>query len=160
LFRAVALEHLHVAGVGRRAIEDLRREDDPSHDLAERRVLEVREPGPALALRQEEVPEPGRLGLGLERLHAGRRHPAVRGLLDVPVVVALDRVDVLLHEGEEALAEIAGARARLGDHGVFSFSRSRAARVRSARARTSAWSWAKSKATGAMAGRAPAFASS
>src|SRR2546422_4743750 len=34
------------------------RDGRPAHDLAERRVLEIREPGAALALGQEEVPEP------------------------------------------------------------------------------------------------------
>ena len=44
--RAVADEHLHVAGVGRRAVEDLGRERRRApHDLAERRVLEVGQPG-------------------------------------------------------------------------------------------------------------------
>ena len=40
---AVARQHLHVAGVGRRAVEDLWRQVRPAHDLAQRGVLEVAE---------------------------------------------------------------------------------------------------------------------
>src|SRR5207245_10058555 len=69
LGRAVALEHLHVAGVGRRAVESLRRERRTAHDLAERRVLEVREPGTAPALREKEVPEAALARLCLQLLH-------------------------------------------------------------------------------------------
>ena len=43
LARAVALQHLHVAGVGRRAVEHLRSPDDPAHHFREGRVFQVRQ---------------------------------------------------------------------------------------------------------------------
>ena len=46
LRRAVADQHFHVAGVGRRAVEDLGGERRPAHDLAERRVLALVSPAP------------------------------------------------------------------------------------------------------------------
>ena len=39
--RPVARQHLHVAGVRRRAVEDLGRHERAAHDLAQRRVLEI-----------------------------------------------------------------------------------------------------------------------
>ena len=45
LHRAVSDQHFHVAGVRRRAIEHLRRPGRAAHDLAERRVFEVGQPG-------------------------------------------------------------------------------------------------------------------
>ena len=57
---AVALQGLHVAGVGRRAVEDLARPRHAAHHLAQRRVVEVRDAALALVrVRQEHVPQPG-----------------------------------------------------------------------------------------------------
>src|SRR5207249_7029513 len=78
LGRAVALEHLPVAGVGRRAVEGLRRDRRATHDLAERRVLEVPEPGAALALGEEQVPEAALARLRLQLLHERGDLPARR----------------------------------------------------------------------------------
>ena len=39
--RAVLRQHLHVAGIGRRAVEDLGRPQHPAHDLLDRCVLQV-----------------------------------------------------------------------------------------------------------------------
>ena len=62
LGRAVPGEHFHVAGVGRRAVEHLRREVGTTHHLAQRCVLQVRQPGAVLAVGEEQVPQPGRPG--------------------------------------------------------------------------------------------------
>src|SRR5256885_1696091 len=53
LGRAVPLQDLHVAGVGRRAVEHFRRDRRAAHDLAEGRVLRVGEPRAALALGEK-----------------------------------------------------------------------------------------------------------
>ena len=58
LLGAEARQQLHVAGVGRRAVEDLGREERAAaHDLAQRRVLHVRQAGAALVVGEEEVPQ-------------------------------------------------------------------------------------------------------
>jgi hypothetical protein len=84
---AVALQHLHVAGVGGVAVEDLGRQQRAAHDLAQMAVFDIAEPGAAVGFGQEEVPQPGLARLRLQ-------------LLD-------DRVDL---EGAQllGLAEIAG----------------------------------------------------
>jgi hypothetical protein len=61
-FGAVAREHLHVASVRRRAIEEFRREMRASHDFAQRRVFEISQAGAVVAFRKEQIPK--RLGLG------------------------------------------------------------------------------------------------
>src|SRR2546426_12456860 len=96
--RAVALEHLHVAGVGRRAVEDLRRDRRAAHDLAERRVLEIGQPGAALALRQEEIPEGALARLRLELLHDRGDLPASRSRVELLLEDLLVRVDVRSEE--------------------------------------------------------------
>src|ERR1700736_5607736 len=66
LFRgAEAVEDLHVPGIRRRAVEDLRGPWDLAHDFAERCVLEVGEPGTEVGLGKEEVPQPRGPGPGL-----------------------------------------------------------------------------------------------
>jgi hypothetical protein len=75
LVAAVADEHLRVARVVSAAVEDLRREEAPAHDLGERGVVPIVEPGAVLAVGQKQVPQTGGLRLGLELLHDGRmRH--------------------------------------------------------------------------------------
>src|SRR2546426_3624502 len=100
---AVALEHLHVAGVGLRAVEALRRDRRAAHDLAERRVLEIGQPGATLALRQEEIPEGALARLRLELLHDRGHLPASRPRAELVVEDLLVRVDVLVHEIAELL---------------------------------------------------------
>ena len=55
--RPEAGQDLHVAGVGGAAVGGLGEQRDASHDLAQRRVLEVSQSGAVFALRQEQVPE-------------------------------------------------------------------------------------------------------
>ena len=104
LRRTVLKERLHVAGIGRRAIEDFRRPFDAPHDLAERRVLEVGEHA-AVRLRPPEVPQPRRARLRFQLLDDRYHFPAlVAARMRVPLVLV--RVDVLLHERADALAEL------------------------------------------------------
>ncbi len=99
---AVALDGLHVAGVGRGAVEDLRREADPAHHLAQGGVLEIREAGSAVAVGQEQIPEPRLPGLRLQLLHQGRRLPAIGERFVLGVVGLLVGIDVLVHELAQA----------------------------------------------------------
>ena len=119
LGRAVAGEHFHVAGVGRRAVEHLRRDiGDAAHDLAERRVFEVGQAGAVLALRQEQVPQPRGARL---RLSAPRRSRV--GCQRSPSAicrwkVGFVRIDVLVHERGEPALEIAAPSDSLEHHGA------------------------------------------
>jgi hypothetical protein len=60
------LEHLHVAGVGGRAVEALRGDGVLAQLVGDVGVVEVGQALAGLGIGQEEVPQPGRLGLGLE----------------------------------------------------------------------------------------------
>ncbi len=118
---AVALDGLHVAGVGRRAVEGFRRDVRAAHDFAQGRVFEVGQPGAALGLRQEEVPQPGGAGLLLELLHDHGRHPGVAlGAVgfDLMVEHILVRIDVFVHEGVEALLQVLDLGGVIEIHGV------------------------------------------
>ena len=100
--RAVALEGLHVAGVGRGAVEHLRRPAHAPHHLAQRRVVEVGQAGPVVRVGQEQVPQPGGARLRLQFLQQRRLFP-VLALLQLRVEALLVRVDVLVHERAQAL---------------------------------------------------------
>src|SRR5205823_1293278 len=78
--------------------ERLGRDRRAAHDLAQRRVFEIRQPGAVLAFRQEQVPQPGRPRLFLQLLHHRRDLPARRRLVELPLEDALGRVDLALHE--------------------------------------------------------------
>ncbi len=95
---AEVVQHFHVAGIGRRAIEDFRGDQRAAHAFGQARVLEVAQPG-ARRLGQEQVPQPGRLRAwpsassssgGIVQRRAGILVP--RGEL------RLGRVDVRGHE--------------------------------------------------------------
>ncbi len=110
LGRAVAVQHLHVPGVGRGAVEHFRREGHPPHLLREQRVGEVRQPRAAILRRvvmgrgwQEQVPEPGGARPRLQLLDERDRLPALarRDLARVALDV---RRHVLRHEGADPVA--------------------------------------------------------
>jgi hypothetical protein len=99
--RAVANEHLHVSGVGRRTVEDLGAEPGySSHDFAERRVLDVGQAGAVLAFRQKEIPQAGGARLRLELFDDRGRLPAIP-FRNLTVKRSFVRVDVLVHESAE-----------------------------------------------------------
>ena len=103
---AVADQHFHVAGVGRRAVEDLGRERGrAAHDLAERRVLEVGQPGAVFALGQEQVPQPRGARLRLQLFDDRRRLPAI-AVVDLAMKHRLVRIDVFVHERGEPCASV------------------------------------------------------
>ena len=123
LGRAVAHQHLHVAGVRRRAVEDLARPGHHAHQLGQRGVLLVEQAGAEFAFGQEQVPQLGGARLGLELLDQRQRRPALAGGrvgLDLLRVAALVRVDVLGHEGADAFAQFLGAGGVAEVHGRVS----------------------------------------
>jgi hypothetical protein len=104
--RAVPDEHFHVAGVGRRTVEHLRREPRrAAHDLAQRRVLGVGESRPVVALRQKQVPQSRRARVRLQLLDDPRGLPAIT-VRDFGAERRLVGIDVLCHETGETLPEI------------------------------------------------------
>ena len=97
--RAVADQHFHVPGVGRRAVEDLGRERQRApHDFAERRVLRVGQARTVFAGRQKQVPESLGARPRLELLDERDRLPAI-ALVDLFSETLLVRIDVRVHEG-------------------------------------------------------------
>ena len=121
--RAVAGQDLHVAGVGGRAVEDLGGPHDAAGDLAEGGVLLVGEASAVGGVGQEEVPQPGGFGLGLEVLQEGHRLPAIGG--HGGGKGRLVGVDVRVHEGEQALTQGGGAGGQGKVHGGSSRALSR-----------------------------------
>ncbi len=105
-FRRVALQRLHVAGIGRGAVEDFSRPGHPAHDFAQRCVFQVGQAfRSTLGMGQEQVPQAGFAGQRLEFLDHLGRDPGVAGLaigLDLGVEALLVRIDVLVEEGQQA----------------------------------------------------------
>ncbi len=64
--RAVALQHLHVAGVGRRAVEGLRPQMRLAHFLGEIGVFHRRQAIAAIGMGEPEIPQPALARLHLE----------------------------------------------------------------------------------------------
>ena len=137
LGRAVAGQHLHVAGIRRRAIEDLGREERPAHDLAQWRVVQVAETGTVFTgvgvgvglltrntRRQKQVPQPGGAGLGFQLLEDGVHLPGAQrlGLFGVAGLVG---VDVCVHEVAQARLQGLYLGAGVEGHGGVLRTRSR-----------------------------------
>jgi hypothetical protein len=100
-------DDLHVAGVGCRAVEGLRRQFGAAPgDLGQGGVLQVGEPGPPSLVGEEQVPQPPGAGLCLQFLHDRRVELRVAGFGHLPVVDRLGRVDVLVHELEEPSPQV------------------------------------------------------
>jgi hypothetical protein len=98
LFRRVTHQRFHIAGIGRRAVERLRRDRGAPHDLAQGRVFEIDQARTVFALGQEQVPQPGGARLALQLLHDRRHLPAVGCLRHLPLENLLGRIDLGLHE--------------------------------------------------------------
>ena len=92
-------QNLGIAGVGCAAVEHLRREKAPARDLGDGRVVAIVEPGPVLLVGQEQIPEPERLGLGLQLLEDRRNLPFA------PIVAADQLVEIGLLIGHDPLAD-------------------------------------------------------
>ena len=123
LFRRAELgQHLHVAGVGRSAVQRFgRQRRAPAGDLGQRRVLQVGQRRVRQERRvqradrlgglagQEEVPQTAPAGLGLEVGGDGQALPgAARGLgrLGLLPEGRLGRIHLLIHERGQAFTEV------------------------------------------------------
>jgi hypothetical protein len=117
LRRAELRQDLHVARVRCGAVEHDRRDLAAAHDLAKRRVLEVREARAVLLVRQEQVPQAQRLRLALELFEDRGKVVRIAGLLNLATRDGLVRVDVLRHEALELLLDQLAALGGLEVHG-------------------------------------------
>ena len=108
-FAAVANQHLHVAGVRRRAIECLRAKARAAHDFSQRRVFSVGQASAQLGIWQKQVPQPLGFCLGLEFLDDGGRLPAVT-LCDLLIEDLFGGIDVSIHERLHALSQLLNLR--------------------------------------------------
>src|SRR3954467_1185049 len=98
-------EHLHVAGVRGGAVQRGRGDRRAAAgELGERGVLQIGQAGAVLA-GQEEVPQPGRAGPGLQARDDRWRGPVAGVLL---VEGGLGGIDVLVQKGEQPLAVVLG----------------------------------------------------
>ncbi len=131
LGRAVAQQHLHVAGVGRVAVEHQRCQRRATGLLGDRGVVGVAEAratigaeaggvGVAVALGEEEVPQALASRLRLEVGDDGGRRPGVLAPRPPCGHVAqdrrLDRLDLGVDEGTHAGGEVGRARRRCEVH--------------------------------------------
>ena len=85
LGRADPLEHLHVAGVGSRAVEALGGDRVLAELDRDVGVVEVGEPLTGVGVGEEEVPQPLLLGLGLDRLEQVELAVAIAPALGAPL---------------------------------------------------------------------------
>jgi hypothetical protein len=106
------MQHFHVAGVGRGAIENFRGERHPAHLLGAECVVEIGKPGAAvfavvvvLRGRQEQVPEPFGPRLLLQLLDDGDDFPAL-AFIALGGKGADGRIDMRVHEGDDAVAPV------------------------------------------------------
>src|SRR5258706_9212918 len=90
----VARQHLHVARVGCRAVENLRGEVRSAHHLAERRILQIAQTGTQLARREEQIPETCLTSEWLQLLHHRPDRPRTE-LHRLAKEARLARIDVL-----------------------------------------------------------------
>src|SRR6478672_5984413 len=111
LGRSVLGEDLHVARVGRRAVEDHWGDDAAAHDLADHPVVGVAQPGAEALVRQEQAPE----ALGLRPLaqrdeDVGVADPWANLLVPGAQCLLLDGVHVLFDERADAADELQRSR--------------------------------------------------
>ncbi|MNX90551.1 hypothetical protein D3C86_1226060 [compost metagenome] len=123
-FGGVALQRFHVAGVRRGAVEHLGRPGRAAHDLAHRRVFEVRQPLRCpLGARQEQVPQPGLARQRLQFLDHLGGNPGVAGFavgLDLGVEALFVRIDMLVEKGQQPGLHVLDLGRVLELHGVSS----------------------------------------
>jgi len=118
----IALEHFHVAGVGRGAIEHLGCKRHAPHDFAQRCVIEIRQPlGRSRAARQEEIPQTDLPRPTLQGFDEPGRSPRVAGRTvggDFFKESLLVGVDLRVHEIEQACLQGFDGVAVLEVHGL------------------------------------------
>ena len=117
---AEVVQHFHVAGVRRAAVEDLGEIFIAAHQLGQRRVFQRGQARAEFGIRQEQVPQAGGARLRLPFLHQ-LRHLPVRPVRaghdgDFAAVVRLARGDVFGDERAQALQVVLRLRARREVH--------------------------------------------
>jgi hypothetical protein len=114
---AVAGNGLHIAGVRRGAVEDFGSPWHAAHDFGQRCVFLVGQARAVVARGfgavhgQEQIPQACGLGLGLELFNGLQRRPALAGGrvgLHLVGIFLFRRVDVVVHELEQALLQVLG----------------------------------------------------
>jgi hypothetical protein len=110
------VQHLHVAGVGSRAVARLRGDVATPKDLRQRRIVAVRQARAVIGIRQEHVPQSGFPRAPLQLLHHRRLVVGVAGFDQLALVHGLGGIDVLVHERAQTLLELDATLARLEVH--------------------------------------------
>src|SRR6185369_5914179 len=124
--RTIAVEHLHVAGVGRGAIEGLGRPEDSPHLLGTESILEVGEGGAfeleavinrnrAMRRRHEQVPQPFRRRLALKLFDNRKDLPTITLAL-LRLIVTDARPDLGVHECANLIAPLGLGRVQAEIH--------------------------------------------
>ncbi len=119
---AVTLQHFHIAGVGRRAVERLGSEADAAHHLAERRIIEIGQAGAILALVEEQIPQTLLPRLDLQLLDHGHDDPRIALLARLVHLAGIDllgRINMRIHEVADALHPFLLARRIVEIHGFL-----------------------------------------
>src|SRR5579875_555173 len=98
LRRAKFCQYLHIAGIGRGAVKDLRGPADTAHDLGQRRVLQVRQTGPVLFIWQKEIPQSLGLGNSLEFIDDLRMVMGITTAFNLLAVCLLVGINITVHE--------------------------------------------------------------
>ena len=103
---------LPVSGAEQLKISDAH--ENPAHDLGQRRVFEIGDPG-AMIPGQEQIPEPFAAGATFQFFQDGR------SVMPMPVLHLLrverfDRIDVPVHEGRQPRLQLGGPRTVLEIH--------------------------------------------
>ena len=113
LWRRVVVEDLHVARVGRGAVEHQRGERHLAELLGDRGVVEVGQPRPrgaGLQVGQEHVPQPPDTCLGAQLLEH-RRVGVDAGVRRLLLVLGLVGVDLVVHEPADVVEQPASCAA-------------------------------------------------
>ena len=105
LFVTVANDGFHITGIRRAAVECLRRQTGPAHQLSQWRIFEVGQTSTQLGFGQEQVPQARGPRLDFQFFHDGGRLPAI-ALGNLLVKDGLSRKNMLLHESVYTLAQI------------------------------------------------------
>src|SRR5690606_28727851 len=116
-FAAVVVEHFHVAGVGRVAVEDFRGDGGLAGDFGNGGVVGNGQAGAEFFVRQEHVPEALFAGFRLQLLDDRQYHPAVVEAVQFAVVGHFARDDLVLHEALDAGQVVLGLGRRGKVHG-------------------------------------------
>ena len=121
LRRAIAGQHLHIAGVRRRTIKDFRAPMHPAHDFRQGSIFKVSQAVAVLTLRQKQVPQPGTLGLFFQLFDNRWDLPAVRTGVQLVLKRLLVRIDVILHKLRDLFSQVLYFRGKIKIHVCLSF---------------------------------------